>query len=300
MIERLRRLAFGLHSIIQNYTEDAMKTLKTITLAATLGISFLLSGCDHMNDYYDDRPPAPPVNVYTVTGDNRVDIFWDYNTERDVAGYNVYYSDSYDGKYNLLGSTEKNSFIDYGAKNGVTTYYAVTAYDYNLNESDLSKDEAYSTPRPQGFNQAINDYLKFPSTAGYDFSKYLVLPYNDKYADLFFENYNGVFYLNVWDDSDIEDMGTTKDIWDIPYAPTGGWVPLKTGENVKYVPAIVGHTYVIWTWDNHYAKVRVKNITNERVVFDWAYQTVEGNRELKRGNVSTERKEIPNSVVKNR
>ena len=114
---------------------------------------------------------------------------------------------------------------------------------------------------------------------------------------MFFENYNGTFYLNVWaTDSDLQDMGPTQDIWDISYAPTGGWVPVQQGENVKYTQAIVGHTYVIWTWDNHFAKVRIKNITNERMVFDWAYQLVEGNRELKRGNFSTKRNSVPDKV----
>ena len=282
----------------QNFTEDVMKTLTKILLSTLFGGIIFLTGCDKVNNYYDTTPPAPPKNISSVTGDNRVDIFWDYNTESDVAGYNVYYAFSYNGKYTLIGSTQNDSYVDYGAKNGVTYYYAVTAYDYDGNESELSKDEVYDTPRPEGFNQAINDYIRFPNNAGYDFSKYLVLPYDDKYTDFFFENYNGTFYLNVWDDSDIQDMGATRDIWDISNAPTGGWVPLKQGENIKYTPAIIGHTYVIWTWDNHYAKVRVKNITSERVVFDWAYQLVEGNRELKRANVSTERKEFPRTVVK--
>lgn len=275
-----------------------METLKKILLSAlVLGVIFF-SGCDKLNNYYDNTPPSLPKNVYSVTGDNRIDIFWDYNTEKDVAGYNVYYAYSFDGKYTLIGSTQNDSYIDYDAKNGVTYYYAVTAYDYDGNESDLSKDEVYDTPRPEGFNQAINDYLRFPNNSGYDFSKFLILPYDDKLTDFFFENFNSTFYLNVWDDSDIQDMGTTRDIWDISYAPTGGWVPLKQGENVKYTEAIVGHTYVVWTWDNHFAKVRVKNITPERIVFDWAYQLVEGNRELKRGNISSERKLVPKSVVK--
>ena len=275
-----------------------MKTLKRILLLTFIGGIIFLNGCDNVNGYHDYTPPSPPKNVYSVTGDNRIDIFWDYNTENDVAGYNVYYSNAYDGKYTLIGSTVNNSFIDNGAKNGVTYYYAVTAYDYDGNESDLSKDEVYDTPRPEGLNQAVFDYLRFPNNAGYDFSQYLVLPYNDKSADFFFENNNGQFFINVWDDSDIQDMGTTRDIWDISYAPTSGWIPLKQGENVKYVPAIVGHTYVIWTWDNHYAKVRISNITNERMVFDWAYQTVEANRELKSGKTSEVRKSIPVKVEK--
>ena len=45
---------------------------------------------------------------------------------------------------------------------------------------------------------------------------------------IFFENYNGTFYLNVWDDSDIQDMGSTQDIWDISYAPNGWMGSVKT------------------------------------------------------------------------
>ena len=32
---------------------------------------------------------------------------------------------------------------------------AVAAYDFNGNESELSYDVIYSTPRPEGFNQPI-------------------------------------------------------------------------------------------------------------------------------------------------
>lgn len=277
-------------------SHKVINTQKIILAAAFISSLILFAGCDRVNSYYDRTPPSPPKNVWTVTGDNRVDIFWDRNFERDLAGYNVYYAYSYDGKYTLIGSTENDYYVDNGAKNGTTYYYAVAAYDFNGNESDLSRDVVYDTPRPEGFNQAVFDYRRSPNNAGYDFSKYLILPYNDKDADFFFENYNGQFYVNVWDDSDIQDMGETKDIWDISYAPKNGWVPLKPNENVKYAPAVIGHTYVIWTWDNHYAKIRITNITNERMVFDWAYQLVEGNIELKRGNVPDVRKTVPSKV----
>ncbi len=70
-------------------------------------------------------------------------------------------------------------------------------------------------------------------------------------------------------------MGTTNDIYDIPFAPSNGWSPTKD-EIAK-----VGNTYVIWTWNNRFAKIRIKNITPDRIVFDWAYQTVEGEPMLK-------------------
>lgn len=254
-----------------------MKKIKI--LLAAISAAFLFSACENLHDpdyyYYDNQAPIAPEGLVVYNGDNQVDISWFHNPESDVAGYNVYFAYTYDGRYELIGSTADNYFIDYGANNGNKYYYAVAAYDYNGNESELSYDVAYATPRPEGYNQAIFDYLKFPNNSGYSFDNYSVVPFDDLEADVFFENYQGTFYLNVWDDTDIQDVGSTNDIYDIPYAPTSGWSP------DKYVQARIGHTYVIWTWDNHFAKIRVHNITRDRVVFDWAYQLVEGDTQLK-------------------
>ncbi len=264
----------------------------------TMLIGFSLLACDD-DEYFDNTPPTPPRNVKTILGDNTVDIYWDHNQEGDVAGYNVYYAFGYYDRYTLLGNTGDNYFIDFGAENGVTYYYAIAAYDYNGNESELSYDMAIGVPRPEGFNQSIFDYNGFPQNSGYDLDDFLVVPYNDLNTDFFFENYNRTFFINVWEDTDIQDMGETYDIYDIGEAPLNGWVPIQPNENVKYVRAFVGHTYVIWTWDNHFAKIRISLITNERMVFDWAYQTVEGEPLLKGKGKVVDRKELPNQVIKN-
>jgi hypothetical protein len=257
--------------------ENKMKQIKLYITALLAGLA--LSACqinDPYNHYYHDNvPPSPPEGISILNGDQRVDLTWIHNPESDVAGYNVYYSYDYSGKYTLLGSTKQNWFIDNGASNGVTYYYGVAAYDYNGNESELSYDYVYATPRPEGFNQAIFDYLRYPDNSGYTFNDYSVVPFDGQETDFFFENYNGTYYLNVWDDTDIQNVGPTNDIYDVPFAPTSGW------STSKDVMAKIGHTYVIWTWDNHFAKIRVKNITRDRIVFDWAFQLVEGNRELK-------------------
>jgi hypothetical protein len=72
-------------------------------------------------------------------------------------------------------------------------------------------------------------------------------------------------------------MGFTDDLNEITYAPDTGWSALG------YVEVIPGHTYVIWTWDLHYAKLRVTYVpeTNDYMQFEWAYQTAPENRELK-------------------
>lgn len=266
-----------------------MKSFNKIVLALLMLTGIFLTGCDEF-DGYDDNPPSVPRNVYTVTGDNRVDIFWDASYDDDVAGYNIYRGYSESGTYKLIGSTNDTYFVDYSANNGVTYYYAIEAYDYNGNVSELSYDIVYDTPRPEGFNQAVFDYNRAPNNAGYSFKNYLVVPYDSYSADFFFENYNDTYYINVWEKWDLQDMGRTNDIWDISYAPNGGWIPKNQGENVIYTEAIVGHTYVIWTEDNHFAKIRVKSISGDRMVFDWAYQLVEGNPELKIKQPNGERK----------
>jgi bacillopeptidase F len=123
--------------------------MKIHIIFATTLLIFIFSGCG--NDlvvHYDFQPPAAPKNVYVTNGNNGVNISWSPNHEINLAGYNVYYSNSYNGEYNLLGSTDSPNFVD-NSKNGNTYYYAVTAYDFNGNESNFSKDVVYATPHPE-------------------------------------------------------------------------------------------------------------------------------------------------------
>ena len=109
------------------------------TYFASFILIFLFSACGKHSSFYeiDNTPPSTPSGLTALNGDNRVDLTWDPNYEHDLAGYNIYYSYSFDGKYTLIGSSKDNYFVDYGAHNGTTYYYAVTAYDFNGNESDL-------------------------------------------------------------------------------------------------------------------------------------------------------------------
>jgi hypothetical protein len=274
--------------------------MKSLYKLVVILVSLSLIGCEEdFLSFQDNTPPSVPTNIITETGDDLVIIDWSPVLTSDLAGYAVYYSDNYDGQYNLLGTTSETSFFDYGAANGITNYYAVASYDFNGNESDLSYDVAYDTPRPEGFDQSVYDYKNFPNIAGYDFSKYKIDTYNSENSDFFFENDEGTFYLNVWNDTDIQSMGRTNDIYDISYAPVEGWVELLPNDNVKYVRAIRGNTYVIWTYDNHFAKIRILDIYEDHIVFDWAYQTAPGNVELKTNRGMGDR-EIRNDVIVNR
>jgi hypothetical protein len=239
--------------------------MKLHKIALLIG-ALALAGCHHNFFGPDFVPPSAPRGLSTSTGDNFIELFWDTNPEPDVAGYNVYVSSTYDGPYDLIGSSEDAYYVDRGAKNGNKYYYAVTAYDYDGNESALSRDVVYDIPRPEGYDVLLGESYRSPNTAGYDFSQYRVVAYDDQYADIYFEYYNGEYYMVVRTDSDIQDMGLTGSILDVTSAPAGGWS--TTHDAVLRV----GHTYVVWTWDDHYAKFRVSALSSSRVVFDWAYQ----------------------------
>jgi hypothetical protein len=256
-----------------------MKTPVFLIIAASLALSGCIDGINHP----DMTPPRPPTGLSTATGDNFIELFWKRNPENDVAGYNVFVSSSYDGRYELIGSSETSYFLDKDAVNGNIYYYAVTAYDYEGNESDLSKDVAYDIPRPEGYDVQLSDYHLSPATGGYDFSSYAVVRYDNDNADMYMENYNGVMCMNVRTDTDIQDMGSTASILDISTAPTTGWS--TTHDAVLKV----GHTYVVWTWDDHFAKFRVHALSSSRMVFDWAYQTKPSTTLLKRGGSGMDR-----------
>lgn len=247
-----------------------------IPLAA---IVFALAGCIRGPFEADFVPPSAPTGLRTATGDNFIELFWNANREADVSGYNVYVSGTFSGRYELIGSTSATYFNDEGAVNGKTYYYAVTAYDYDGNESGLSKDVAYDIPRPEGYDLVMTDYRTAPLFAGYDFSGYKVLPFNDPASDMWYESYNGEFYMNVRTDTDIKDMGPTSSILDIGTAPSSGW------STTHDVLLRVGHTYVVWTFDDHYAKFRVAAMSPGRVTIDWAYQTLKSSPLLKRAVV---------------
>ncbi|MBM2845536.1 MAG: Fibronectin type-III protein [Bacteroidetes bacterium] len=245
-----------------------------LALPLTFAIVFGFSGCDRIIDA-DHNPPQEPSGMWTETGDNFIEVFWADNPENDVAGYNVFVSSSYNGRYELIGSARTPYFLDEGAQNGSTYYYAVTAFDYEGNESDLSRDVVYDIPRPEGYNVILNDRYQLPGYAGYDFSEYTVRSYSDLYTDMFFEYSNGQYLMRVRSDSDIQDLGPTGSVLEIKRAPTSGWSASHA------VSLVVGHTYVVWTWDDHYAKFRVSGLSPNRVVFDWVYQLQESNPMLK-------------------
>jgi hypothetical protein len=140
-------------------------------LAAAL-MALALAGCDdEPTVVLDVIPPAAPQALYSVTGDGRVTLEWVRNTEPDFSYYNVWRGPAYDGPFAKLGTTASTSYVDETAENAVTYYFAVSAVDRSGNESDLSVEVVFDTPRPEGSGLTLVNATTAPGgLSGYDFS----------------------------------------------------------------------------------------------------------------------------------
>lgn len=255
--------------------------MKKIFLSLTflLGLSFVFIGCEEKVYLFrpDHTPPSVPKGLYSITGNEMVWLFWEENDEDDFAEYRVYRAKEGEEYYKRIARTKIARYTDNYLKNGTTYLYAISAVDEDGNESDLS-DYTYDTPRPEGSGKMIQDYHRFPQASGFDFSEAKVLSWKNAEADIYldYDDSLGVYFLCVVDEyTDIQDFGYTDSLDDVNVSPDTGWSQLG------WVEVILGHSYIIWTRDNHFAKLRVNEFCKcYGIIFDWAYQIDEGNREL--------------------
>lgn len=285
-----------------------MKRGNVHTLFALFVLSFICSfvfffaGCseDSNNavspqtvEVQKDTAPFPPQGVGSVTGDGYVVVHWLPNWEsqlgeKDLAGYIVYRSLNETSDYEEIGrvDVETTVFTDRAVKNGATYFYAVSAVDIAGNESELSVESVFDTPRPAGSNVVLEDYSIVPQASGFSFiHSNRVQDFNNGTTDIYFGVDTEVMVPYIYSDNGaIQDMGWTDSFDEISFSPQEGFTSL-------FVEAIEGHTYVFLTPDGHYAKIRVTDVNvdwdevNERlrgarVTFDWAYQLQAGNPEL--------------------
>lgn len=88
----------------------------------------------------DVFPPAAPAGLTAVPGIKTIELLWDRNAEKDVAGYRVFR----DGK--LLGSVASPAFSDKSVKPGTTYSYEVSAMDTAGNESPRTASVSAAIP----------------------------------------------------------------------------------------------------------------------------------------------------------
>jgi len=251
-------------------------------------IIILLAALFYLNcqKVYIDEPPAAPTGLYSITGDNEVTLIWDANTEPDLEGYAVYKNGNPEGRYELIGITEDTYLTTY-IPNGETWYFAVSAHDFAHNESEMSYETAWDTPRPEGHNLMVfafmNDTLNTNiNKCALDFSDFregMVQHLDNASNDIYIDFYEGAIYLNAWsEDTDIYTFGHTEYLSDVDWVEED----LEWNED-GYVPLYEDYSYIVWTYDNHFVTIRVKEVYETYILLDWAYQLDPGNPELKIG-----------------
>lgn len=269
---------------------------KMLLIPMLIITAFAVVGCEDDNEVLDPAP-QPPQGVFSVTGDGEVTIWWAGPYDRDIAEYWIYRAQApmnnppteYEYLFAYAADDNPNldllyySAVDDQVVNGSTYWYAVASVDHAGQVSDLSAEDIFDTPRPEGvvtlFDLGENEF-----GSGYDFSgRTQISPYSpacDVFVDA--DSAGDVFYINSvsWLDPSrnvlIQDMGYTGSWDEIGWAPQAGW------SNLGYAELVVGHTYVVRTEDNHFAKLRLENINaaGRYAQFLWAYQTDQGNPEL--------------------
>jgi hypothetical protein len=269
-----------------------------------LGFAFLFilisfQGCTFRSDncnLIDDTAPFSPQGVYSVSGDGKIYIEWYANQEKDLKGYIVYRSSERDRGYKEITKISSNSYIDTDVRNGNTYYYAVSAFDYDGNESPLSY-KISDTPRPEGNNVRLTDYIINPRFTGFDFNDPdrgaqmydWERPNLYNYIDIYFGVDTAVSVPYIYSDNDtlIQDLGYTDSMDEVDMSPTKGFTTL-------FVEAITGHTYAFLTPEGNYAKIRITDlyvdwagntVRDAWVKFDWAFQLQKGNPDLAPKNI---------------
>jgi hypothetical protein len=255
-----------------------------------LGV-LLLAGCSEQTTAPAIHPPAAPRGLFSVTGNTQVTLVWLANTETDVVSYRIYEGPcgGLDCEYSRIASIPAPGSADYveyvvtDLANGRTRFFAVAAVNRAGAESDLSYDDVFDTPRPAGTGLVLNNCRVPGPNVGYDFSAFARTDTTIAPTDIFFGHFVdslGYAYRQIFVpdySTDIQDAGFVSSLDRVDFAPESGWSPSGT------VEAIVGHAYVVWTRDDHFAKFRVTAVGPNQVTLDWAYQVDPGNRELKAG-----------------
>ena len=107
------------------------KYLSTLCLLAVLLIAFSSTKANS-EDAVVDNGDDPNATITDVT------LVWDPNPEPDIAGYNVYYGRISGDYTRLVPVTDPTAMI--AVKGSKTVYFAVTAYNTNGMESELSNE----------------------------------------------------------------------------------------------------------------------------------------------------------------
>jgi len=281
-------------------------------LLALAAIALLLAaGCnDDETTVVEPGDLAPPLGLYSITGDTEVVLFWwcaDYGD--DLVGYKVYQAQgSYAG--NPLQSVPSafavvdsiavdppcsalKTLTISGLTNGTTySFLVVAARDDDWNEISHTSNIIEDTPRYETASVTRLYARQVDATrAGFELLDFSVVDCTDLvdyntdtgFGDIMVERFDPAAGVRLWidgiNDGWVQDIGYMSD-WDqADEAPVQGYA--DAGHSLE---ALIGHVYAVWTGTNQYAKVQIVDLDTDD--YEWieikaAYQPAPGVREYK-------------------
>lgn len=294
--------------------------MKKIALVAILLIALpLIFGCSEAEKIFktiDKSKLAPPLGLRSVTGDEKVTLFWyTSNYEDDFGGYYVFFaigdytSQSTDTSlavvFSKIDSLSFNTPSDNlvsttlsNLTNGQTYSFAIVAYKKDKkNEISYPSNIIKDTPRPEIYSVTIKSASTAQITgddtqAGFDFDTFSIVDVpqvgytNTNGSDIINEAFDPSSAGNIrpWlagmNGAGVQDLGYMADLDGSDMAPEMGY-----NEEGKSIAVILGHVYAVKTGDNKYGKMIITNIGDENngysITFNAAFQIQDGNRNYK-------------------
>lgn len=96
--------------------------------------------------YITITPPAAPTALTAVSGIGQVMLDWKGIVESDLAGYEVYRSETSGGPYTPIQNVTASEYQDNSVDNGTTYYYVVSATDTSGHVSGNSNEDSAMPP----------------------------------------------------------------------------------------------------------------------------------------------------------
>jgi fibronectin type 3 domain-containing protein len=224
------------------------------------------------DEFTDTVPPAAPTGLNVTAGDTEAYLAWNFNTEIDTWGYNIYRSTVNGTGYSQVNTEviTNEYFTDTGLTNGTRYYYVITAVDFGPNESVYSGQVScvplgLPPASPTGVTAAAGEfmiYVNWNENTDYDLAGY----------NLYRSLTSGSGYTKV--NSSLIPAGTTN------YTDTDSGIMLTAGTTYYYVVTAVDTDLLESAWSNEtyavpydIAPAAPINLTatgaNRQVFLDW-------------------------------